>query len=73
MVEKATVGVTVQYSPMGWEMGGDIQAHIPKLILLSTFAQRLGQLPTLFLAPELAAWWEAILPTARSRSQRMLS
>lgn len=42
MVETATVGVAVQYNPMEWEMGGDNQAHIPKLILLSTFAQTLG-------------------------------
>lgn len=66
MVEKATVGMTVKYSLMGWGMGGDIQAHTPKLILLSTFAQTLGQVPPLFLAPELAAWWEAILSTART-------
>lgn len=42
---------------IGWEMGVDIQPHIPKLILFGTFAQTLSQLPPLFLVPELAAWW----------------
>lgn len=60
--------------PCGLGPGGRrVKLHALRLILPSVFAQALGPLPPPFLAPELSAWRKAILPTAGSRSQRMLS
>lgn len=57
-VEQATVGVTAQHSTAGgqwWEE--TVRLHIPKPILLSTFAWALGQLPPL--------WLQSFLPGGR--------